>query len=277
MQHKISVIIPTIGRSAEINLLLKSICLTNIPINEVIIVDQNCNTIIDDVVKIFDGEINILHLKVDFRGASKARNYGTLFATGEYICFPDDDAEFLGNTIEKALNIIERENVQVVFGRCVDRNNNNSVSKFVNHEGYLTLRKYEGMFVESTIFINKSLFLRYLFDEKLGVGTLHGAEEGHDLVLRLLNDKIRIFYSPDLLFYHPSKILTHTNEEEIRRAFYYRSGYGRLCRKHRLTSKWLKRFSKVSIYIIYLAVFNNKKCRYYIAEWLGLLTGIVIK
>lgn len=277
MQKELSLVIPTIGRRDEIHQLLVSIVQTQYTINEVIVVDQNCNNLLDDIIHEYRSKLNIIHLKVDFRGAAKARNYGVNYATGKYICFPDDDAEFLTDTITRALYTMDEKQVRVLFGKCIDREKNDSVSNFIKEEGYLSLSKHEGMFVESTLFIETKLFREYFFDEKLGVGTFHGAEEGYDLVLRLLKDSNAIFYSPSVLFYHPSKIVNYMSDNEIRRVFTYRCGFAGLCRKHKLTRKWISRFIKVSIYILFLLVFYPKKSRFYMAEWLGLLAGLIVR
>ena len=277
MRKELSVVIPTLGRKEELKQLLYSITKTQYPINEVIVVDQNCNSLIDEIITEFNSRLTIIHLKVNFKGASRARNYGSTKVTGEYICFPDDDAEFFSDTIVRALEIVANKHVSVLFGKCIDHDKNDSVSNFVDKDGYLSLKKHEGMFVESTLFIDTNLFKEYLFDENLGVGTFHGAEEGYDLVLRLLKDKISIYYSPSILFYHPSKVMNHISENEIRRVFTYRCGFASLCRKHKLKKKWLTRFFKVSVLIPYLFLFDFKKSRYYIAEWLGLLTGLIVR
>ncbi|MNY11694.1 hypothetical protein D3C86_1447360 [compost metagenome] len=172
---------------------------------------------------------------------------------------------------------MEESGSEAVFGKCVDRNLQDSVAKFSETEGRLTLQRHEGMFIEATAFIRRETFLKFKFDESFGVGTFYGAEEAYDLILRMLKLDTKINYSPEILLYHPPKIVNHTGIQEIKRVFTYRCGFSHLCIKHGLYRKLIERLTKVSIYILYLSVFNRKKVRYYIAEWLGLMTGICVR
>jgi glycosyltransferase involved in cell wall biosynthesis len=256
--------------------LLNSIPLQFNHISDVIIVDQNCSDLIDDICDSFMKKLPIKHIKVSFKGAAKARNYGANFSKGDYICFPDDDSTFKSETIQIASQLILSKNLPVIFGKCVDENNNSSVINFSTSPSFLNFKNYHGKFVESTIFISKKVFTQYYFDEKMGVGTFHGAEEAHDLVLRLLKAKVEIFYDPRIIFFHPQKITNYSDQREILRVYNYRSGLGYLCKKHGLFFLFLNRFIKVFLYIFVLLIINRKKVRYYSAELLGLLTGLVI-
>ena len=69
----------------------------------------------------------------------------------------------------------------------------------------LSLDHYENCFIEYTMFFRRTDVLNYLFDEQMGVGTVHGAEEGHDLIYRMLKDGCRIVYDPGIRYYHPAK------------------------------------------------------------------------
>jgi hypothetical protein len=167
--------------------------------------------------------------------------------------------------------------VGVLFGKCVDENLKDSVLNFHKKEDYLTLKKHNNMFVESTMFIKTDLIIKHKFDENLGAGTFHGAEEGYDLVLRLLKSNISIFYSPSIIFYHPQKILNYDTNIEIKRVFTYRCGFASVCKKHNLFGRWLGRLTKVSLALPILFIFRRKKFLYYTSEVLGLITGYIIK
>ena len=133
------------------------------------------------------------------------------------------------------------------------------------------------MFIEFTMFIKKETFSKFLFDESFGVGTFYGAEEGYDLVLRMLHKKVIIFYTPEIKMYHPQKVINHSDSSEIRRVFSYRCGFAHLCVKHKLYKKYCTRLLKVILYIPYTMVFAPRKTRYYLSELMGLLTGIIVR
>ena len=276
--YDLSIVIPTIGREKEVRLLLQSISDT-IPdrlLYEIIIVDQNADDLLLSAIHDANN-LYINHCKVPFRGLSKAKNYGIKQASGRYICFPDDDCRMLENSIETALNLLNTNQYDMVTGRCADEDGNDSILKFHKSYADLTIDNFEGKMVEPAIFAKRELMLEYSFDETLGVGTFHGAEEGFDLIYRLLKDKKRIFYSPDICLYHPQVILDKSETKSILRAFTYRCGLGRVCVKHKLYRKLLKRLFAVLLFIPFCAVFRRNSLRFYLAEMLGILSGIIVK
>jgi len=135
----------------------------------------------------------------------------------------------------------------------------------------------EKMFIEFTMFIKKETFSEFLFDESFGIGTFYGAEEAYDLVLRMLREKVVIFYTPDVRMYHPQKVISHFDGFEKRRVFSYRCGFAHLCVKHKLYRKYCTRLLQVILYIPYTMVFAPRKIRYYLSELMGLLTGIIVR
>jgi len=243
---------------------------------EIIIVDQNADDLLLSAIHDANN-LHINHYEVSFRGLSKAKNYGTKQASGRYICFPDDDCRMLENSIEIALNLLTTNQYDMVTGRCADEEGNDSILKFHKSCADLTIDNFEGKMVEPAIFAKRELMLEYRFDETLGVGTFHGAEEGFDLIYRLLKDKKRIFYSPDICLYHPQVILDKSEPKSILRAFTYRCGLGRVCVKHKLYRKLLKRLFAVLLFIPFCALFRRNSLRFYLAEMLGILSGIIVK
>jgi glycosyltransferase involved in cell wall biosynthesis len=273
----ISIIIPTIGRSAQLDALLYSITCSTYKHYEIIIVDQNRTGIADDVIWKYNDILPIQHIKVNFTGAARARNHGLQFANGQYLFFPDDDSELFPETLELFIKFLKGAGADVLFGKCVDRTSADSVGVFSDTIGYLSLKRYESMFIETTMFIKKETFSKFLFDESFGVGTFYGSEEGYDLVLRMLYEKVIIFYTPEIKIYHPLKVINHSDSSEIRRVFSYRCGFGKLCLKHKLYRKYCTRLLQVILYIPYTMVAAPGKTRYYFSELLGLLTGIVVR
>lgn len=273
---KISIVIPTLGRTAELDECLKSICSQDYKNFDVVVVDQNYPGLIDYVIAKYADSINIKHLNVDFRGTSRAKNYALNSAEGEYLFFLDDDAELLPDTLNEIIRKIDKESIAVLFGRCIDREGNDSVMLFSKVESLLSLDHHEGMFIESTMVIKRSVFASNQFDESLGVGAFHGAEEGYDLVLRLLKQGMQLLYSPDFMVYHPQKISTYS-DQELRRVFHYRCGYAKLCQKHSLNLNYCKRAFLVFFYVFYCVLVRNGKSRYYTVEFLALILGRLVK
>jgi glycosyltransferase involved in cell wall biosynthesis len=273
----ISIIIPTIGRSTQLDALLHSITNSTYKYYEVIVIDQNSSSIAEDVALKYKNIIPIIHQKVDSLGAARARNYGAKLANGQYLFFPDDDSEMFPETLALSVEVLKRTRADVLFGKCVDRKLADSVGIFSDKSGYLSLKHHEKMFIEATMFIKAETFSEFSFDESFGVGTFYGAEEAYDLVLRMLYKNVIIFYDSTIKIYHPQKVINHFDSSEIRRVFSYRCGFAHLCIKHKLYQKYYTRLLKVILYIPYTIVFAPRKTRYYLSELMGLLTGMIVR
>ena len=276
--YYLTIIIPTFGRIIELKALLDSLkkfepCFSF----EVIVVDQNESGFLDEVINSCSFE-NLSHERVKFKGLAKAKNYGIKMAKGEWICFPDDDCLFLSDTLNNFLAISTLDKADIFFGRCIDKDGANSVINFRKEQYELTKTNMEGGFIEATAFVKNFIAKSYLFDENMGAGCFHGAEEGFDWLYRMLNENIVAHFSPDIKFYHPQviSVLNKGSKESLRRVFTYRCGFGYLCRKHKFVRKYLYRFLLVFFSIPIFLLFNRTKARYYLVELLGLISGVII-
>jgi glycosyltransferase involved in cell wall biosynthesis len=275
----LSIIIPTIGRKSELLDLFKSLVTSIENISyEIIIIDQNPKGFLDDILNEYRDALNISHHNVDFKGLSKAKNYGAKLAKGLYLSFPDDDCKIFPDTYSKALETVESKKVDIVFGRCIDSNGNDSVLSFKKEPYILNKNNMLGGFVEATGIINKSVFKQgFLFDENMGAGCFHGAEEGYDWLYRILTkSKLKAIYNPEILFYHPQVLLDKGSQQALKRVFTYSCGTGYLCKKHKFYSRYFKRLALVIGSIPVYLVFNRRKMRYYFVEFLGLLSGYIL-
>lgn len=269
----ISLIIPTINRKKELKNLLESIYLNSYKEIEVIVVDQNKAGFLDDTIKEYKEKLNLLHLNVDFKGASRARNYGVKFAKGDIINFPDDDSELSVDLLENVIKFFDcNEKIDVIYGRTIDKeSNSSSVIKFKEKKSNVNIKNIYKTTVECTMFIKKRIFKDIGgFDETLGVGTYYGAEEGADFILRALYKKIEPVYDPNLIFYHPQKVFNY-DERAQKRAYSYGLGFGRLTIKHIYKYKKLYpiiRIAKINIkhsvaIVLSLLKLNKNKAMYY--------------
>lgn len=273
---KISIIISTLGRKKELEDLFLSMDKINNYSHEILIIDQNFNSLIDDVVIKFSKQFNIIQHKVDFRSLSKAKNFGIKRAKGELICFPDDDSTFLRETIETGISFLDNHSSKdFVFGKCIDLEGKDSVIKFKNKSGDLDLKNFEGKFIEATMFARTKILKKNLFDENLGIGSFFGAEEGYDLVYRLLKLKHNISFNTNILFYHPQTILDYDSIQALKRVYNYRLGFAYVCLKHRFYVKYFKRLSFVFFLFPLLFFVKRKKSKYYLVEFLSLIIGFV--
>ena len=166
---KLSIIIPTLGRTIEFEALLNSILNSSFKDLEIVVVDQNFSDILNAIILKYNENLVIRHFLVDFRGLSKAKNFGIKKASGDIICFIDDDAEFFPETIHMAIKRLNDTDADIVCGRCVDRNNQSSVKIFDLTSSWLTLNSFEDKFIESTMFFRLTCFDNFSYDDNLGI------------------------------------------------------------------------------------------------------------
>jgi glycosyltransferase involved in cell wall biosynthesis len=270
-----SVAIPTKGRTGELTELLRSISQSSLRPSQIIIVDQNDDDRLAGVISEFP-DLPLAHHRVDFAGLSAAKNYAARLATGEFVFTPDDDSRVFPSTFESAIDTLAATGADVVFGRSVDGNGNESITRFRQDAGWLARDRIDGMFVEPATAVRTQVLRGTPFDETLGVGTFHGAEEGYDWVLRLLSEQRRLYFEPAITFFHPQTITDYGSSKALRRVFHYRAGFGRLCKKHGLWGKYLGRTALVASAIVVYSVTNRIKLRYYAAELAGLIAGVSV-
>lgn len=227
---KISIIIPTLGRTAELDILLESIANQNCSDIEIIIVDQNQDNSINDIVQKYKKKFEIHHEKVNFKGASKARNYGFKKSSGKIIVFPDDDSIMAENTIKFVEDFFRNnKEIKAVFGRVQDKDSSKDILHFKKRNTKIRLCNIYQTTIETSMFIRRDTFQQIdMYDERLGIGTYFGAEEGADLVSRLLYNKTKMMYVTRTMYYHPNK----RDYTLLDRAYSYNLGFGALVCKH---------------------------------------------
>ena len=115
---KFSLVLCTINRKEEVDKFLQSLSRQTLSEFEVIIVDQNKDGLLDPVIAKWRESLTIEHVKVDFQGLSRARNFGIKYIKEGLIAFPDDDCEYHPSTLENTY-IFMRQNpkASIVIGK----------------------------------------------------------------------------------------------------------------------------------------------------------------
>jgi glycosyltransferase involved in cell wall biosynthesis len=269
-----SVIVPTLGRRIEVSELLASIKAAEISVPyEVLIIDQNPKGFLDETLEGFLHQLPIVVFNVDFKGLSKAKNFGVSKAKGQIVSFPDDDCRVFKDTFAIGLQTLNRGH-DLVFGRCIDELGNDTVLNFKKEPLQLDIKNMLGGFVEATVFCKKEVLDEFKFDDNMGAGTFFGAEEGYDWLYRILvTQRKSAFYNPDIKFYHPHVIPNKGDTAALKRVFSYRCGTAYLCRKHQFFGKYFKRLILVFLAGIGYSVVSRKKSIYYKVEYHALRVG----
>jgi len=230
---KFSLIMATCGRRDDILDLLKSLEQQTYKNFELIVVDQN-DTPISDLFDEYKDKFSINYIYTPIKGLSRARNAGLKVADGDFIAFPDDDCIYETNVLESILETFNsNKDVHFISTNTTNVEGTGSLIHAPNTDIILN-NKYGFMGPSFTLFFTKQ-FVQAVgtFDEDLGVGsgTIYGAGEETDFVLRGMKQNYTGLFRKDLFVYHPVKEEI-INEQSLKRAISYAGGFGRVIRLH---------------------------------------------
>ena len=208
----LSLVLCTYGRVNEINDFLKSIDAQTIKPAEIIIVDQNEKEILNDSINEWQSKLSITHKRVNFKGASKSRNYGATEAKFSLIAFPDDDCVYPSRLVEEIAKLFQiNPKVDVVLTSKIEPSEIYNGLKQITlcHSQVSTiLDLFKAKAETSNIFTRKSTLksLSYVFDETIGPGanTPWASNEETDFLIRLLKQGANIIKLKDLAIAHHS-------------------------------------------------------------------------
>jgi len=224
---KFSLIMATYGRGNEIENFLISLKNQTYKNFELIVIDQNEDDKAYKIIKKFENDINIIYLKVNFKGLSKARNYGLNYASGQIIAFPDDDCEYPNDLLENVKNFFENNDFEILSGMAIDRLTNKKTSnRWMKFSSIINSINILRTAVSACLFIKNKNKSDIYFDENFGVGSDFPSSEETDLVFRLLKKGYKGYFERKIFIYHPYK------EDSKERAYYYGIGMGAFFRKH---------------------------------------------
>lgn len=235
-----SLILCTLNRYNEVACFLASLCTQTFTDFECIIVDQNEDNKLQDLVEYYGDKLKIIYYKSPVKGLSRNRNIGITLSNGKIIAFPDDDCEYLPQTlftINKDFNNLNYIDIITTNIQCKI-----SGKTFIAGEGNRVLngRNYYSYAISTAIFIRYIKKDDIYFDEQMGVGAYFGAGEESDLVSNLLFNSYKAFYNAILLVYHPHDIILHRTKEELKKRYIsYSLGYGALMKKEIVKRKKL--------------------------------------
>lgn len=269
-----SLIIATKGRYSEIAFLLESIkdSMLDSFSYEVIIVDQNPCGFLQPLLKQYS-DMPIVHILSDKSGLSYNRNIGLKRASGDVICFPDDDCLFYKNTFEEVLIILSELNIDFCVGRIFDREKNkNIIRNWPRRE--MRINKLNSYFVNSsiTMFFKRSCVLE--FDEQLGVGANYGSCEDADFLYRIVDNGAKGLYSPKIEVWHPE---ANFKDMPLKKVEEYASGFGYFIKKNTDFIKALLLLLLVlkKTFQLFFNVFNKKfRDGYFRFFFRGLFKGL---
>ena len=226
MNADVSLVLCTYGRVKEVDTFLKSIYSQTTQPGEVIIVDQNEKNILSDIIKKWQTELPIIHKRVNFKGASKSRNFGASEAKFSIVAFPDDDCLYPSELVKSINRLFQvNDDVDVILAAKIDPSQckddldqrDLSYSQVIS-----TLDLFKAKAETSNIFAKKSSIesLSHIFNESIGPGadTPWASNEETDLLIRLLKQGAKIIKLNKLPIAH------HSLQGTIAKSFRYGMG-----------------------------------------------------
>lgn len=204
---KVSLVLATLGRDKELVDFLQSLLNQTYKNFELIVIDQNKDGKIDAIVKPFMSCFEVLHVKVDFTGNARARDYGIGFVQGRIIAFPDDDCAYDKDVLKKVVAEFERrKNLSILVAGSYDFSSS-QFSIGVNSSKARYFSRFRMMGVEFTQFFDLTRIDQKQFhlDHDFGIGSKYSGGEGFELLYRLLRAGSTAFYTPGIKIYHPDK------------------------------------------------------------------------
>lgn len=281
MDCEISLVVSTLNRTTDLESLFLSLLVQDFKNFRIILVDQNKNGLVDSIVHKFQDKIQIEHKKVDFKGASRARNYGLSFVQTEYVAFPDDDCEYFPNTLSKVIDIF-KNNIQLsgLSGKSVDKNGNfTNLKKWSNREYLIDEHSCWYSAIEYTMFFKTNSINAFNgFSENIGPGadSIYKCGEGTELLIKLIKSGNKFLYTPNVEVYHPDAIFVYDQSNRLK-LFTYSLGMGYVLKKHFSTIMILKYLIRPFFgFIISLFLFRKIKFVNFLLMFLGRFTAVLI-
>jgi glycosyltransferase involved in cell wall biosynthesis len=275
---RFSLILATVGRRHEVRTFLDSLSAQSYRNFELVVVDQNDDDRISSLLASYSNKFHIKHVRAK-KGLSRARNVGLRNSEADVIAFPDDDCEYLPNTLERVERFFaERPGIDGLTGRSVDKNGNVSSGGCDSKGGFIGVYNVWNRGVSIAIFLRTEIVRGLEFDESLGAGakTRWGSGEETDYLLNVLKCGGKLYYDPTLCVLHPQVMLPY-DREALRKAYVYGCGMGRVLSKHemplRFKLKWLTR--SLGGAVLSLTKFQTFGAAYYWNTFRGRLRGML--
>lgn len=231
----VSMIVATLGRSDEFEILMTSLGALRRNDFEVIVVDQNADDRLVPIVARWQQTLRINHLRPKIKGLSRARNLGAAQARGEWLLFPDDDCWYAPDFLDRFADLVKTRPADFYCGRAVNAEGETIMVRFPTEPQVVRRDNVWTTLIEWVFFVRRSTFQRSRgFNEQLGVGagTPWGAYEGPDFVLNLLSDGATGVFEPSLTGHHPDERAAPPSPEAIRKMRLYGAGHGYVMRSH---------------------------------------------
>jgi GT2 family glycosyltransferase len=201
---------------------------------EVIVVDDGSSVPLQDLVDMFDVQLDIKLVTQKNTGPASARNLGAINAKGEFLAFIDDDCIASSNWLKELADALIENPASLVGGHTVNALPENLFSTSSQMLVNYLYTYYNDEFDQSRFFTSNNMALSAALFQEIGgfdVTALRASAEDRELCDRWLYHGYKMRYIPNAVIYH-SHFLTfgsflrqHFNYG--RGAFYYHNARAR--------------------------------------------------
>jgi GT2 family glycosyltransferase len=196
-------VVATVGRVQELGTFLDSVGAQSFGTVRVLVVDQNEDDRLAPVVA--DRPFEIVHLRSEPAGLSRARNAALGRVAGDVVAFPDDDCTYPAGLLDRvARQLAEDPALDGLSGRSVATDGSASAS-WKDDAALLTDDNLWNRVNSASLFLRRAVVERVgRFDERLGLGSGEPWSSGEeiDYVVRAIRAGARIAYDPSLAITH---------------------------------------------------------------------------
>ena len=273
MGVQFSLVMATLGRTAEVRNFLEHLDAQSYKNFELILVDQNEDDRLGPVLLPYKSRLQILHVRSE-KGLSRARNVGLKHVTGDIVAFPDDDCWYESAVLERIVNTLAiHPEWDGIAGHCESQGRAIDPSESGHFLNRISVWRKA---ISITIFLRSSVTKSVgNFDESLGAGTNSGFASGEetDYLLRAIDKGYRIYHDIALRIGHPHTPQCGAQAEQ--KGYLYGRGFGHTLRKYSHPS-WFVAYvfcRPLGGCVLSLAGGNIAKARYHFAVLRGRVSG----
>ncbi len=213
--------------------LLRSLEAQSLKAGQIVIVDQSPDDATQQAVEPFLTRLPVTYLPDPRKGLSRGRNLGLQHVAGEIVAFPDDDCIYPPDTLDKVHKAFSADpGLGIYTGMSVTPAGVPSQGRWGTGPHVIDrFNIWTSQTSYTTFYRTAALREAGDFNEDLGVGsgTVWGAGEETELMLRALRKGAKGLYDPDLKIMHPEPLATY-DAAALDRGRRYNRGFGRVMR-----------------------------------------------
>jgi glycosyltransferase involved in cell wall biosynthesis len=226
---RFSLIVPTLGRTAELAEFFASVANQKRRDIELIVMDQNDDDRVVPLLQALPSEISVQHIRLKEKNRSRARNAGLEASSGEIIAFPDDDCWYPTSLLDKIDEWFRNNNQYSVLAvGALDNDGLASGNRWIQDACDISpINALRTTFCSSLFISGIARSRKPRFDPRLDTG------EETDWILNLFATGFRGRFDRSMHIHHPRRdMLSGTVSRE--RARHYGSLMGYVVRRHSL-------------------------------------------